>query len=310
MTYIKTTIRGIGALALSVSIATAEPLPCQGRYQAISGDVIMSASGIVQVDPRNRNEGTVDLTYDGCDRILIEGQGMRMPIIRSATSGWSGTLTGGGATRIFKFNALTSRQIDSWMDAFGGGMTVQRGMKLALVEATEHQPVDCIFDGERQDFTRENTAAQTFLAARGLTPPTPDFTPSDYFRATTLTTDLIDETRNTSSLHLRFLLGNSNAILPASRVATLFREVCQAEEGTLDPPRRMLDFKINELTNPARIEVFAQVVDIETGKIIAKRRAEIAGTDDAALAAAMQDGAAQLAEDGVTVGPLSDGKIR
>lgn len=310
MTYINTAIRGVAALALFVSTAKAEPLPCQGRYQAISGDVIMSASGIVQIDPRNRNEGTVDLTYDGCDRILIEGQGMRMPIIRSATSGWSGTLTGGGATRIFKFNALTPRQIDSWMDAFGGGMTVQRGMKLTLVEATEHQPVDCIFDGERQDFTRENAAAQAFLAARGLTPPTPDFTPSDYFRATTLTTDYIDESRNTSSLHLRFLLGSDNAILPASRAATLFREGCQAEEGTLDPPRRMLDFKIIEMENPPRIEVFVQIVDIETGEIIAKRRTEAAGTDDAALAEAMQNGAAQLAEDGVTIGLLSDGKAR
>jgi hypothetical protein len=308
MTYGKTAIRGIAALSLFVTTATAEPLPCQGRYQAISGDVIMSASGIVQIDPRNRNEGTVDLTYDGCDRILIEGQGMRMPIIRSATSGWSDTLTGGGATRIFKFNALTPRQIDSWMDAFGGGMTVQRGMKLTLVQATEHQPVDCIFDGERQDFTRENAAAQAFMAARGLTPPTPDFTPSDYFRATALTTDYIDESRNTNSLHLRFLLGSDNAILPASRAAPLFREVCQAEEGTLDPLRRMLDFKIIEMENPARIEVFVQIVDIETGRIIAKRRTEAAETDDAALAEAMQIGAAQLVEDGVTVGPLSDGK--
>lgn len=310
MISIKIALPGIAAIALTISAVAAEPLPCQGRYQAISGDVTMSANGIVQIDPRKRNEGTVDLIYDGCDRIIIDGQGMRMPIVRSATSGWSGTLTGGGATRIFKFTALTSRQIDSWMDAFGGGMTVQRGMKLTLVNATEQQPVDCIFDGERQNFSRENAAAQAFLAARGLTPPSPNFTPRDYFHAAIVETDLIDEARNTSSLHLRFLLGSGNAILPFSRGATRFQEVCRAEDGTLDPPCRMLSFEIHELDNPPRVEVFAQIVDIETGKIIAKRQSEVAGTDDAALAAAMQDGAAQLAEDGMAVGPLSDGKAR
>ncbi|AML51712.1 hypothetical protein [Falsihalocynthiibacter arcticus] len=252
MTYGKTAIRGVAALALSISTATAEPLPCQGQYQAISGDVIMSASGIIQIDPCNRNEGTVDLPYDGCDRIVIAGQGVRMPIVRTATSGWSSTLKG------------------------GSGMTVQRGIKLTLVAATEHQPVDC----ERQYLARENATAQAFLASPGPTPPTPEFTPSGYFRAAKLDNNFIDETHNTNSLHLRFLQGIGNAILPATRAATLFREVCRAEEGTLDPPRRMLDFKISE----------------------------VEGTDDTALAAAMQDGAAQLAEDGVTVGPLSDGK--
>jgi len=145
----------IAACLLSGSGAFADPLPCQGRYSAISGDVTLLASGMVHVEPRNRSEGTVDLTYDGCDRITISGQGMRMDILRSATSGWSGTLTGGGATRVFRFNAVTPRVIESWMDAFGGGMTVQRGMKLTLLDGTENQPVDCIFDSDSQDFSRE-----------------------------------------------------------------------------------------------------------------------------------------------------------
>ncbi|GAW37217.1 hypothetical protein RA2_04293 [Roseovarius sp. A-2] len=273
----RTATQSLVALALSVSTVASEPLPCQGRYKAISGDVIMSSAGMVQIDPRNRNEGTVDLIYDGCNRIVLEAQGQRMPIVRSATSGWSGTLSGGGAKRIYKFNALTPRHIDSWMDAFGGGMMVQRGMKLTLVKATEHQPVECIFDGDRHDFSRENSAARSFLAARGLTPPSTDFTLSDYFRASQLATDFIDETRNTSSLHLRFLLGSGDVILPATRAATRFREISRAEEGTLDPPRRMLDFTIFELKNPAGVEVFAQIVDIETGKILAKRRSEAPG---------------------------------
>ncbi len=301
---------GAAALALTISTAIADPLPCQGRYQAISGNVIMSASGIVQVDPRNRNESTVDLTYDGCDRIAIAGQGMRMDIVRSATSGWSGTLTAGGATRVFRFNALTPRLIDSWMDAFGGGMTVQRGMKLTLVKGTEHQPVDCIFDGERHDFTRENAAARAFLAARGLTPPSSDFALRDYFRAAEVENRTQTESRKGRTRHVRFLLGSGNRVLPAARAAARFREICRAEEGALDPPRRLLNFKIIEMENPDGFDVFAQLIDIETGKIIAQREGEATGTNDAALAAAMQASAAQLAEDGVTIGPLSDGKVR
>lgn len=300
---------GIAAIiALVVSGVAAEPLPCQGRYNVVSGDVTMSSGGFVHIDPRNRNEGNVDLIYDGCDRIRMEGQGTRMDLVRSATSGWSATLTGGGATRVFKFNALTPRLIDSWMDGFGGGIMVQRGMKLTLVNGTEGQPVDCIFDGERQDFSRENVAAQAFLAVRGLTPPSSDFTPRDYFRAAEVEADVVTESRKGSTLQIRFLLGTGNAILPATRAAARFREICQAEKGELDPPRRMLNFKIHEVENPHGFDVFAQIIDLETGRIIAQRESEVVGLDNAALAEAMQDSAAQLGADGITFGPLSNGK--
>ena len=249
----------------------------------------------------------MDLTYQGCDRIAVVGQGMRMEIVRSATSGWSGILTG-GATRVFRFNALTPRLIDSWMDAFGGGMTVQRGMKLTLVKWTEHQPVDCIFDGERQDFTRENAAARALMAARGLTPPSPDFALQDYFRAAEVENRTQTESRKGSARHVRFLLGSDDAILPATRSATRFREVCRAEDGALDPPRRMLDFKIVEIENPDGFSVFARIIDIESGKIVAQRESEVTGTGEDALARAMQDGTTQLAADGITLGPLSDGR--
>lgn len=299
---------GAAFTALAVSSASAEPLPCQGRYEAISGDVTMSSGGTVIVDPRNRSEGTVDFIYDGCDRIRMEGQGARMDIVRSATSGWTGTLTGGGATRIYKFNALTPRVVDSWMDAFGGGIKVQRGMNLRLVKATEGQPVDCIFDGDRQNFQRENAAARAFMTARGLTPPSTDFDLRDYFRAADVEHDAVSDSRQGSTLHLRFLLGSDNAILPATRTATRFREICRAEEGELDPPRRLLNFKIHEVENPHGFNVFAQIIDIDTGKIIAQRESEAVGLDDAALADAMQDAAEQLGGDGITFGPLSDGK--
>lgn len=306
MTYSQTALRCIAALALSASAAMAEPLPCQGRYNVMSGDVIMSSGGMVHVEPRNRNEGDVDLIYDGCDRIRMEGQGARMDLIRSASSGWTATLTGGGATRIFRFNALTPRLIDSWMDAVGGGMQVQRGMKLTLVNGTDHQPVDCIFDGERHDFTRENAAARMFLAARNLAPPSADFAPQDYFRTSKDAEDLF-EAHGGSSFRILFLLGRGNRILPATRAATRFREICRAETGALDPPRRFLTFKILEVENPHGFDVFARIIDIETGKIIAQRESEVTGTDDAALSRAMQDAATQLNGDGVTFGPLSDG---
>lgn len=233
-----------------------------------------------------------------------------MDILRSATSGWTGTLTGGGATRVFKFNAVTPRVIDSWMDAFGGGMTVQRGMKLTLLNGTENQPVDCIFDSASQDFSRENAAAEGFMALRGLIPPSPDFVPHDFFRASQVEGGTQTEVSKGNTLHIRFLLGHNNVILPTARAGTRFRAVCTADEGTLDPPRRMLDFKIVEYDNPDSLSVFARIIDIETGKIIAQRESHVAGADADALTLAMQESAAQIAADGSTFGPLSDGVSR
>ncbi|WP_289069566.1 hypothetical protein [uncultured Aliiroseovarius sp.] len=180
-------------------------------------------------------------------------------------------------------------------------------MQLSLVNGTEHQSVDCIFDCERHDFMRQNTEARGFVSARGLAPPSPDFASQDYFRTSKDGEDLF-EAHGGSSFRIVFLLGSDNAILPATRAATRFREICNAEDGTLDPPRRLLTFKINEVENPHGFDVFAQIVDIETGKILAQRESEVTGTDDAALAQGMQDAAAQLADDGANFGLLSDGK--
>ncbi|MEQ5829394.1 hypothetical protein J3456_18785 [Sulfitobacter sp. NFXS29] len=310
MSYLAQTTVALAACVLTVNSTAAEPLPCQGRYSAQSGNVTLSAEGMVHVEPRNRSEGTIDLTYDGCDRITVAGQGMRMQITRSATSGWTGTLAAGGATRIFHFNAVTPRLINSWMEAFGGGVTVQRGMKLTLLQGTENQPEDCVFDADQQNFSRENAAAQAFMEANGLVPPSPDFSLQDYFRATVVENRTQTETRKGSARHIRFMLGDDGAILPVARAAVRFREICRAEAGTLAPPRRMLDFKIVPIENPDGYAIFARVIDIETGKIIAQREGHVTGTDAEAMTLAMQDGAAQLINDGVAFGPLSDGAAR
>ena len=310
MRYLTQTLSALAACCVTVSSATADPLPCQGRYSAQSGNVTLSADGMVYLDPRNRREGAVDLTYEGCDRITVSGQGMRMQITRSATSGWTGTLAGGGATRIFHFNAVTPRLIGSWMEAFGGGVTVQRGMKLTLLKGTEHQPEDCNFDADRQNFSRENAAARVFMAAQGLVPPSSEFSRQDYFRAAEVENRTQTESRKGSARHIRFMLGDDGAMLPVARAAVRFREICRAEAGTLAPPRRMLDFKIVPIENPDGYTIFARVIDIETGKIIAQREGHVIGTGAEAMTLAMQDGAAQLIGDGVTYGPLSDGVAR
>lgn len=72
----------------------------------------------------------------------------------------------------------------------------------------------------------------------------------------------------------------------------------------------MLDFKIVPIENPDGYTIFARVIDIETGNIIAQREGQVIGTGAEAITLAMQDGAAQLIGDGVTFGPLSDGVAR
>lgn len=297
-------------LALSLQAAQAEPLPCQGRYDVVSGDVTITSSGGIHVEPHNKSEGTVDFIYDGCDRIKIEGQGMSMDLVRSANSGWNGTLKGGGATRIYNFNTIDHRTVDSWMDAFGGGIKVQRGMKLTLLEGTENQPTNCVFDGDRQNFTMENSAAKAFMTARGLVPPSADFSQRDYFQSKKVGRDLDLDYETEKTTHIQFLLGSGNSILPSTRDATLFREICRAEEGDLDPPRRMLSFQIHEVENPDGYNVFAQIVNVETGGIIAKRETTVAGRGSDAISKAMLDTAGQLDADGVKFGPLTDGKAR
>ncbi|SMH39949.1 hypothetical protein [Maritimibacter sp. HL-12] len=307
--FARNTARALAGLALLATSAQAQTLPCQGRYNVVSGTVTLAAPGGVVVLTRTRNEGMVDLTYEGCDRIAMVGQGVRMDLVRSATSGWTATLTGGGATRVFNFAALTPRLIDSWMVATGGGMTAQRGMKLTLVSGTEGQPMDCIFDGERQDFSLENSAAQAFLAGRSLTPPSAEFGLSDYYRANETDHDVATESREGSTRHISFLLGTGNAILPGTREATRFREVCRAEDGDLDPPRRLLNFKIHPLEDPDGYAVFAQVIDLQSGKILAQAESEVTGRDDAALSRAMADSAGQLEAGGTEIGALSNGRV-
>lgn len=112
---------------------------------------------------------------------------------------------------------------------------------------------------------------------------------------------MVSVSRNGSTLHLGILPGSDNAILPAIRTATRFREICRAKEGKLDPPRRPLDFKIYEVENPHGFNAFAQIIDIETGKSIDQRESKVVGLDDAALADPMQDAAEQL---GVMASPF------
>lgn len=296
--------------ALAIQAVYAEPIPCQGRYNVVSGNVIISSSGIVHIEPHNKSEGTIDFIYEGCDRIKVEGQGMSMNLVRSANSGWNGTLTGGGATRVYNFDATTPRDISSWMDAFGGGIKVQRGMQLTLVNATEGQPTDCIFDGDRQNFSKENAAAQAFMSSRSLVPPSDDFSQRDYFLTTETEHDVVTESRKGSTMHIRFLMSSENAILPGTRNATRFREICQAEKGELEPPRRILNFKIHEIENPDGYIIIAQIMDIETGLVYAQRNATVIGRDSEAITEGMLETAAQMNANGDSFGPLTDGKTQ
>ncbi|MCZ0814331.1 hypothetical protein N5A93_19100, partial [Roseovarius sp. EGI FJ00037] len=233
---------------------------------------------------------------------------MRMDLIRSATSGWTAKLTGGGATRIFNFSALTPRRIDSWMVATGGGLTVQRGMKLTLETGTKGQPTSCVFDREQQDFSTENAAARAFLTEQGMSPPSTEFSPKDYFRAAETEHQVANQTRAGRTRHIRFLLGSGNSVLPAARGKTLFQELCGADPGDLDPPRRLLNFKYYPVENPDGYDVFAQIIDIETGKILAQAESKVVGRGEAALTLGMTDTVAQLEAGGAKIGPLGSGR--
>ncbi|MGC9369357.1 MAG: hypothetical protein ACP5DX_07470 [Paracoccaceae bacterium] len=283
-------------------------LPCQGTYQAISGSVTLAAGGVVVLN-RKRNEGPVHLTYQGCDRIEMTGGGARMTLVRNGSGGgWTGRMTGRGATRVFRFDALTPRLVTSQMVAVGGGLTVQRGMELTLQQGTENQPTDCIFDAERKDFSLMNGAAEAFMAARGLAPPSADFSMRDYFRARETAHRVAQDSRKGTGRHVSFLLGTGNAILPATRGKTRFGQLCRAGKGALDPPQRMLNFKIFEQSPPQRFQVFAQVIDLQSGKILSQSEAVVEGGGEATLAAAMGQAAAKLEGMGVRIGALSDGR--
>nr|WP_309504024.1 hypothetical protein [uncultured Roseovarius sp.] len=63
----------------------------------------------------------------------------------------------------------------------------------------------------------------------------------------------------------------------------------------VDPSRWLLNFEVVPVINPDGFDVFAQILELETGNYLAQREAQVTGTGDAALAAAVQGGAAQLA---------------
>jgi len=305
------------ALALGTSQAAAQTaLPCQGTYEAVTGTVTLTGPGpIVVVSPRNRSVGPLHLTYDSCDRIRLVGDGQQMVLTPSATGdGWTGELTDSDARRVYNFDPVTPGLLMSHMTAVGrGGVTVNRGMRLTRISGTENQPEDCILDGDTQDLSVKDSAAEQFLRNRGLQPPEQDLSYRDYFRSNesvrTETAEHYGIEHRTVEENISYLLNIDREFLPASRAGTRQRLICSADPETVDPPRYLLDFKITRVEDPDGFVVFARVIDIETGAIQVQAEAETTGFGEANLAGAMGEAMSGLEGHGVEIGGMTDGIV-
>lgn len=328
-------LRACHALVLAACAALSGPAiaqapPCNGTYEYFSGKNFVKAQPgnplpkakrieqaynnregwVGQIIRKPQSEGLVEVRVGQCGAEFVLSQnGKRMLFLQSAAD-----------DTLYVAQDIGTDKAELKMRVVGHTVMVgqihgaSHGFEFTFPVAM--QPRDTVppdMEGctpqddqaAKPDFALENTAARAFMAAHGLTPP-PQFSPNDYFRALETQQDTASDTRNRATRHVRFMLGKGNAILPTIGL----REICRAGQDKFDPPRRMLNLKFYPVTNPDGYIVFAQVIDIETGKILFQSEAESTGRDALALRSGMTDAVNQLEANGAQIGPLSDGIAR
>lgn len=319
----------LAAIAALASPADAQGPPCDGTYEYFSG------KSFIEVEPGNRlpKAGRVAQAYN--NREGLAGQIIRKPQsegvvgVEVSQCGRQFVLSQGGKRMLFLQSDLDdtlyvaqdigTNEAELTMRVIGHKVFVGKiegashGFKFTVPVAMEPRDTampdleGCSLgdDAGSSDFERENTAARGFMAGRGMTPPG-DFVPGDYFRTVETEHDVSAESRKGTIRHIRFRMGRDNAILPEIGM----REICLAGEDKLDPPRRLLNFKIFPVEGPDGYLVFAQEIDIETGKILVQAEGESVGRGAPALQDAMTNAATGLEANGTDIGPLSDGVAR
>ncbi|WP_076535608.1 hypothetical protein [Roseovarius nanhaiticus] len=302
--------------------------PCEGTYEYFSGksfanvapgNALPDAGRIAQaynnregwvgqIIRKPQSEGLFEVEVNQCGREFVISQGGKsMVFLQSATNGTTYV-----AQNIDIEGGELTMRVLGHKNFVGKIEGVTHGFKYTFPVAMEPRDTSmpdlegCHDDAvaSSDTFAHEKTATRGFLAARGMTPRA-EFAPGDYFRVLETDRDLAGASRDGSTRHIRFRMGRNNAILPEIGM----REICLAEPGKLDPPRRLLSFKIFRVEKPDGYLVFAQEIDIETGKILGQAEGESIGREAAALQAAMTDAATALEANGTVIGHLSDGMM-
>jgi len=318
------------ALVVLATPAYAQAPPCDGTYEYFSGKNFVEAlpgntlpkakrveqaynnreGWVGQVIRKPQSEGLFNVEVGQCGRQFVISQGGKQMLF----------LQSGTDEALYIAQDIGTEEATKTMRVVGHKVMIGKiegdshGFKYTFPVAMEPRDISmpdmegCAADDDRAEpaeFALENAAARAFLANRGMTPP-PGFAPDDFFRTIDTEHDVASASRKGSIRHIRFLLGRGNAVLPE----TGLREICRAGANRLDPPRRMLNFKIFPMENPDGYLVFAQEIDIETGKILVQAE----GESDGRGAIAVQEGMAQAAQGlesrGTRLGPLSDGIVR
>lgn len=317
------------AAAVMAGPADANGPPCEGTYEYFSGksfvevapgNALPKAGRIAQaynnregwvglVIRKPQSEGLVALEVNQYGReFIISQDGKRMPFLQS---GQDHSLY--VAQDIGTDEAKLTMRVIGHKVFVGKVHGVSHGFEFTLPVAMEPRDTrmpdleGCDPDDGAQatQLGTENDAARGFLAARGMTPPA-DFVPSDYFQAFEQVHEMSDPARAGSTRHIRFRMGRGNTLLPEIGMA----EICRAGADKLDPPARLLNFKLHPVENPDGYLVFAQEIDIETGKILFQAEGESVGRGTPALQDAMVDAATAMEATGTEIGPLSDGVAR
>lgn len=294
--------RTIIAALLGGLAATAQANPvqvCPGTYEGRWGQVTLDAQGLTTL-AGTPGTSVVTLTALDCDRLMMHAEGQSMTLTRKGPDHFQGRLDGGGAARDFDFHFATPAHAIGVMQAQGGELTGRRGMELRLVSASGAVDPAC-FGAEPVigALSREAVAAALWAQAQGLS-PAPGRDIQDYISAV----NSHDPVRDVVSHRISFDLGLGGEVLPSAGAQE--RTAAYCDPGLfLDPPRRLLNFKLFAIA--PGVTVFGQIIDVETGRIMAQTEGRADGTDAEALARAMAQASAGLA---LRIGPMSDGFTR
>lgn len=254
---------------------------CTGTYTIYSGTIEGQSGSQTHFIQNKRSQGKGTLDVRKCGREMVLDSEFELLLNQSILNDaeYHGELNMGGVTREFTFTSVNPRKMTGIMQAGDGELSLKRGLELVYQSGSAPDLQGCSDDSAPPGPNRKTSVAETQIASAfnsiGLNPDTANgYSFDDY---------VWQATSDGETAWVSFQLGSSGSIIPVKSEISL-EEICSGEAGKLDVARQILSFKIFRLEDSTH--VFAQLIDLETGKILQQQEGVEDSTSDSAVKSA------------------------
>ena len=271
-------------LGFSAVAVTASPGICPGTYLGFQATLSGPVLGVFQ---GRKPTGQVTVTTSNCGNTLKvkPNDGPPMTLERIAGGAYTGAIKMQGRAITLSLSAASHQFVSGSMIISGGGLTLARSMDLLLHSAT---------DVDDQNYPKtdthlvssENTIGVT-IALEKFGAPSADAGESSEFISSA---GASNETNGWVSISLD---GNGKAIKREDLTLTR-QQICNGKINE-DIPKQILNFKI--IQTDVDTYVFAQLIDLITGKISIQTEGLSEGLDRLSVASAAQKAMLEMGAD-------------